>query len=125
MKSKLFTATLASLLVGSFAAGSVTLAAETVGAKIDDAALVTKIKASLLSSSEVDGLDVKVDAKAGVVTLSGTATTEAERATAVRIAKNADGVKAVENHIVIKPKDHMPATRATPATPATPAIPAK
>lgn len=103
MKTKMFAAAVASMLVGFTAAP--TFAQETVGAKVDDAALVTKIKASLLSSSEVDGLDVNVDAKNGVVTLSGTATSEAERANAVRIARNADGVKAVDNRIILKGTD--------------------
>jgi hyperosmotically inducible periplasmic protein len=120
MKTKLLAATLASLLVGGFAATSPAFGEETVGKKIDDAALVTKIKANLLSAKDVDGLDVNVDAKNGVVTLSGTATTEAERANAVRIARNADGVKSVDNRIMIKGKtlDHTgtPKTTTPPAT---------
>ena len=64
MTTRLFTAAFATALVGAFAASTPLLAQETVGAKIDDAALVTKIKSSLLSSSDVDGLDVNVDVEA-------------------------------------------------------------
>lgn len=121
MKTRLFTATVATFLVGTFAASTPLLAQETVGAKVDDAALVTKIKSSLLSSSEVDGLDVNVDAANGVVTLTGTATTEAERATAVRIARSADGVRSVDNRITIKAKAMKPGEKTMkPATPAAP-----
>lgn len=73
-----------------------------MGEAVDDAAIVAKVKSGLLSSSEVEGLDVNVDARNGVVTLSGTADTMAERSSAERIAKSADGVKSVDNKIVIK-----------------------
>ncbi len=73
-----------------------------MGEVVDDAAIVAKVKSSLLSSSEVEGLDVNVDARNGVVTLSGSADTMAERSSAERIAKTADGVKSVDNKIVIK-----------------------
>ena len=66
--------------------------------------LLTKIKADLLQSKNVDGLDVNVDVKDGRVTLSGTASTDAERTQAESIAKNASGVKSVENKIVLKGK---------------------
>jgi hypothetical protein len=62
----------------------------------------------------VEGLDVNVDAKDGVVTLSGTAATQTEKASAERIARTSDGVKKVENRIVIKAD--VPAGR--PAVPA-------
>lgn len=119
MKTKLFAATVASMLVG-FTAAPAFAQESSVGDKIDDAALVTKIKANLLSSSDVDGLDVNVDAKNGVVTLSGTATSEAERTAAVRIARSADGVKAVDNRIMVKPSDKAmnKADKTAPANPA-------
>jgi osmotically-inducible protein OsmY len=102
MKNRILAAALASLVVGGFAIGTTSMAAETVGAKIDDASLVARIKADLLRSPQVDGLDVNVDAKNGVITLSGTAATEAEKVRAEQIAKTANGVKGVDNKIVIK-----------------------
>ncbi|MET0280265.1 MAG: BON domain-containing protein [Steroidobacteraceae bacterium] len=103
MKNKILAATLASLVVSGFAVGPTAMAAETVGGKIDDASLVARIKADLLRSPQVDGLDVNVDAKNGVITLSGTAATDAERVRAEQIAKTATGVKGVDNKIVVKP----------------------
>lgn len=73
-----------------------------MGQAVDDAAIVAKVKSGLLSSSDVEGLDVNVDARNGVVTLSGTADSVAERSSAERIAKAADGVKSVDNKIVVK-----------------------
>ena len=102
MKTKILTASLASLIVGGFAVGSAAFAAETVGEKFDDATLVAKIKADLLKSKAVDGLNVNVDAKNGVVTLSGHAGSDAERSKAEDIAKHTSGVKNVDNKLVIK-----------------------
>src|SRR5690606_26453012 len=77
-------------------------AERSMGQAVDDAAIVAKVKSGLLSSSDVEGLDVNVDARNGVVTLSGTADSIAERSSAERIAKAADGVKSVDNKIVVK-----------------------
>ena len=103
MKTRLMTAALASLLVVGFAAAP-SFAEETAGQKVDDVTVLTRIKADLLQSKNVDGLDVNVDVKDGRVTLSGTASTDAERTQAESIAKNASGVKSVENKIVLKGK---------------------
>lgn len=103
MKRKILATALTSILVAGIAAP--TFAEEsTAGQKVDDVTLLTKIKADLLQSKNVDGLDVNVDVKDGRVTLSGTASTEAERAQAESIAKNASGVKGVENKITLKAK---------------------
>jgi hyperosmotically inducible protein len=101
MKTRLMTAAMASLLVAGLAAAP-SFAEETAGQKVDDVTVLTKIKADLLQSKNVDGLDVNVDVKDGRVTLSGTASTDAERVKAESIAKNASGVKSVENKIVLK-----------------------
>jgi hyperosmotically inducible periplasmic protein len=103
MKTKLIAATLASLVVGGFAASGA-FADETVGQKITNATLVAKVKAELLKSPDVSGLAVNVDAKNGMVTLSGSAKTDTERSKAEQIAQSTSGVVGkVDNKIVIKP----------------------
>ncbi len=99
------------------------------GEAVDDASVLAKIKSSMLRSPEVEGLDVNVDVKDGVVTLSGSADTQTERSSAEKIAKSADGVKRVENRITVKPDDinHRPALppvspAAPPAVPGTPPV---
>lgn len=129
--------TVASLLVGGVATlpahadeakqeGQTTT--QRAGQAVDDASLLAKIKSSMLRSPEVEGLDVNVDVKDGVVTLSGSADTQTERANAEKIAKTADGVKRVENRIIVKPDaiNRQPAVPpaapiAVPGTP--PALP--
>jgi len=64
MKTRLMTAALASLVVAGFAAAP-SFAEETAGQKVDDVTVLTRIKADLLQSKNVDGLDVNVDVKDG------------------------------------------------------------
>lgn len=111
MKTRFHVVTVASLIVFGLAGGGTALAEEqtvageqTVGERFDDAALLAKIKADMLKARSVDGLDVNVDVKDGVVTLSGQASSEAERLKAEQIAKEAKGVKSVTNKIAIKAK---------------------
>lgn len=131
MKRNLITATLASAVLGSFvmapamaddnAVDGAPASERSMGDAMDDAAIVAKVKAAMLSSSEVEGLDVNVDSRNGIVTLSGSADSMAERSQAERIAKTADGVKSVDNKIVIKADDAPTAPRTAPAPAATPA----
>lgn len=69
---------------------------EEVGEEISDAWITTKVKSTLLYSSNVRGTDVVVNTKAGVVTLTGNVHSGAERALAIEIADNVRGVKSVE-----------------------------
>lgn len=69
---------------------------EEVGEEISDAWITTKVKSTLLYSSNVRGTDVAVNTKAGVVTLTGKVQSGAERALAIEIADNVRGVKSVE-----------------------------
>jgi hypothetical protein len=140
----LFAATLASAVIGGIAlgpayaddsdtatparAGDAAVPERSVGERVDDATIVARVKSGLLASSEVEGLDVNVDARNGVVTLSGTADSMAERQSAERIARSADGVRGVDNKIVIKseigestPSPSGPSSR--PADPAAPSVP--
>jgi osmotically-inducible protein OsmY len=100
MKTNYAAAAIATLLIG--AAAPAFSADTTAGQKVDDAALLTKIKTDLLATKNVDGLDVNVDVKEGRVTLSGSASSEAERTKAESIAKGTKGVMSVENKIVLK-----------------------
>ena len=74
----------------------------TPGQYVDDVAITSKVKADLLESHRVDGLDVNVDSMNGKVTLSGWASNPAEKATAGNIARSVKGVKSVNNQLKIK-----------------------
>lgn len=67
------------------------------GADVADGWISTKVKSTLLYSSNVDGSDIKVDTKNGIVTLSGKVDNGAERALAIELARNVRGVKSVQS----------------------------
>lgn len=61
-----------------------------------DAWITAKVKAALLADTDVRGLALDVDTKNGVVTLRGTAVTQAEIDAAKKIAKGIEGVRDVD-----------------------------
>ncbi|MEZ5464626.1 MAG: BON domain-containing protein [Lysobacteraceae bacterium] len=63
---------------------------------VADTWITTKVKSSLLMSKNVDGLDLTVETKNGLVMLGGSASSTAERDLAVEIAKDIRGVKKVD-----------------------------
>ena len=71
-------------------------------AKHSDAWIAWKIHFQLLVHADVSYRDTKVDVKDGVVTLSGTADTIAQKELTGQHAKEIDWVKSVKNDIVVK-----------------------
>jgi osmotically-inducible protein OsmY len=67
-----------------------------LGQSISDTWITTKVKSTLMYSSNVKGSDISVSTKDGVVTLSGKVASGAEHALAVELAKNVRGVRSVE-----------------------------
>jgi hyperosmotically inducible protein len=89
------------------ATAAVTEAASDAAAAAGDAmangALTAKVKGALLAAPDVKGLQIDVDSRNGVVTLTGTldSGTAVERAQA--IARGVDGVRSVESRLAVKP----------------------
>lgn len=78
-------------------AGSVIPPVSTAKAEqaVTDTWITTKVKSTLLYSSNVSGADITVTTVAGVVTLKGKLDSGAERALAIELAQNVKGVKSV------------------------------
>jgi hyperosmotically inducible periplasmic protein len=74
---------------------------ETVGEKIDDASITAEVKGSLLSHRSTSMLSTKVSTTDGVVTVSGTAKNEAEKALVTKLATDINGVQSVVNNMTI------------------------
>lgn len=62
---------------------------------VSDSWITTKVKSTFSYSTNVDGSDISVMTKDGVVTLSGKVDSGAERDLAIELAKSVRGVKAV------------------------------
>ena len=69
----------------------------------DDATLTSDVKAKLAADSTLPASAISVETKNGVVTLSGTVNSEAEKSRAEQIAKGVEGVKLVTNNLTVKP----------------------
>lgn len=66
-----------------------------------DANITAKVKSQLLWNESTHGLDINVDTDNGRVMLQGEVETEAEAQLAVQIARNTQGVRAVESRLEI------------------------
>ncbi len=65
--------------------------------------IADKVKTTLLFHRSVSAIDTEVDVKAGVVTLRGVASSNAEKELATEYAKDVDGVKDVDNRMTVSP----------------------
>ncbi len=88
----------------ALAIAALTLAGSPVYASdIDDAALTTKVKAALLTDSNVSSLAINVDTLRGQVQLSGFVKSQEQARRAVDLAQRVDGVKDVINKMTVQP----------------------
>lgn len=74
----------------------------TVGRTLKDATITAGVKAELLASPEIKGLQIDVDTRAGEVTLSGEVDSRAKKALAEYIAKDVAGVQEVVNKLEVQ-----------------------
>ena len=91
------------LVVGAAGTGGYMLGSDdrTVGTVFSDAGITASVKSKLLADSEIKGFQVNVDTHKGVVTLHGRVATRSARRKATSLAREVDGVKAVENELKI------------------------
>lgn len=90
------------------AMGVVTSAAwaeRSAGETIDDSTLQTSVKAALTGSDAVKARDVNLETYKGQVQLSGFVDTAAEKEAAGKVAAGVEGVKSVDNSLVVSAPD--------------------
>lgn len=75
--------------------------ADDMGDAAANAALTSKVKTKFLADTTISGLAIDVDSKNGVVTLTGTVSTAAEKERALKVAKETDGVKSVVDRLKV------------------------
>lgn len=71
------------------------------GQVIDDATITSKVKTALLADPDISSLKINVDTDKGVVRLKGEVKSMALRKKAESIARDVEGVKKVDNQLVI------------------------
>jgi hypothetical protein len=83
--------------------------------KPNDAQLATNLKAQMFSDPQTKNADLQVAVKNGVVTLSGTAPSDAARYEAYKLATNLPGVTKVNDQMAVQPP--VQTAEAAPAAP--------
>ena len=100
--------TLAALIAGAAmlgtAACSATRTQRAPGEHIDDATLLTSVKAALVQNPVTEAGEINVDVNRGVVKLSGFVDTPKEKSAAADVARGVDGVQSVQNDIAVGDK---------------------
>ncbi len=81
-------------------AGSPT--SESTGEYLDDMALSTKVKTSILGDSRLKLRQISVETFKGVVQLSGFVDSASASSRAVELARTVKGVKSVNNSLIVK-----------------------
>ena len=69
---------------------------------LGNAALTAKIKSKMALDDQVKALSIDVDTRGTAVTLTGAVHSEAERAKALQLARDTEGVTSVTDRLVIK-----------------------
>jgi hyperosmotically inducible protein len=75
---------------------------QSIGNKIDDSVITTRVKSAMLGDPAMKSLDVSVTTRKGEVQLSGFVDNEIQLTRAVDLAKSVAGVSSVVNHMSIK-----------------------
>lgn len=84
---------------------------ETVPGKVDDSWITTKVKSKFAAAKGVKASDISVSTTDGAVTLTGTATSTAEKNRAIHIAKRVKGVKSVDaSGLTVNSSGSMPSS---------------
>ncbi len=71
----------------------------TLGTRVDDAGITMRVKVRLLEDSLAKGMRIDVDTRDGVVYLTGSVKSDAEKKQAIEIARTTDGVNKVEANL--------------------------
>jgi hyperosmotically inducible protein len=77
-------------------------ATQKVGEFASDAGLTAKIKSKMALDDGVRSRAIEVSTTDGVVTLTGTVASAAERERAVRLARETNGIKQVVDHLSVR-----------------------
>jgi len=78
--------------------------ATSMGTRLDDSLVTGKVKAALMDAADVKSLHINVETHDGVTQLAGFVATAAMKDKAEKITAGIDGVKSVDNVLVVKPR---------------------
>ena len=74
------------------------------GTKLDDSLTTGRVKAALMDSAEIKSMQINVETTNGVTQLAGFVTSAGMKERAGKVAAAVEGVKQVDNALLVKPK---------------------
>ena len=89
-------------LLTTFLGCAATQKHESTGQYVDDSVITTKVKAAIFDEATLKLLQINVKSYQGVVQLSGFVDSAQSVKKAGEVAGNVDGVKKVENDLIVK-----------------------
>jgi osmotically-inducible protein OsmY len=75
------------------------------GQAIDDSAITAKVKAAMARDKDVSATSVSVETVKGEVRLSGFVNSSTEKQRAEQLALQTEGVRSVQNGLIVRPAD--------------------
>jgi osmotically-inducible protein OsmY len=75
---------------------------ESTGQFVDDSVITTKVKAAIFNEVTLKTLQITVETYRGVVQLSGFVDSAASVTKAGEVARSVEGVKGVQNNLIVK-----------------------
>jgi osmotically-inducible protein OsmY len=99
---KLFTALVATTMLLTTFGCAATRTHEATGQYVDDSVITTKVKSAILGEPGLKVSEINVETFKGVVQLSGFVSSRSDIDSAVKVARNVDGVKSIKNDMQVK-----------------------
>ena len=90
------------MMIAAFVACASTPKQESTGEYIDDSVITTKIKTKLATDDFLKSFQIGVESRKGIVQLSGFVNSKAAVDKAGQIARGVEGVKSVQNDLIVK-----------------------
>ena len=75
---------------------------ESTGEYLDDSAITTKVKTSILADPKLKTLQISVETFKGIVQISGFVDSLDQSNRAAEVTRKVKGVKMVHNHLIVK-----------------------
>ncbi|MCX4186231.1 BON domain-containing protein [Methylophaga sp. OBS4] len=100
--SRYFISFLVTILFVSLLGCGSTPTQESTGEYVDDTVITTKVKTAIFNEPSLKASEINVETFKGVVQLSGFVSSQANIDTAVEIARNVEGVRAVKSDMHLK-----------------------
>ena len=102
MSHIIFRFLVALMMIAAFVACASTPQQTSTGEHIDDTVITTKVKTELANDNLLKSFQISVETRKGIVSLSGFVDSQYALDQAGRIARGVEGVKSVDNALIVK-----------------------